>query len=40
MKADEAARQEPGDLGQALGGGHAVGVEGIGCRGIHRHQSR
>ena len=38
MKADEAARQELADLGQALGGGHAVGVEGIG-QSVHSASS-
>jgi hypothetical protein len=35
MKADQAARQDLGDLGQAFVGSHVVGVEGR-----HRHQSR
>jgi hypothetical protein len=35
MKADEAARQDLGDLGQAFVGSHVVGVEGR-----HRYQSR
>ena len=34
MKADEAARQDIGQLGEAFGGGHVVGMK----RGHHRSQ--